>query len=299
MSIPALEEHLRDDPDDWASWLVYGDWLLEQGDVRGELIRLEHAVRERSALKADIDRLVAEHREAWLGPAPADAEIVWKNGFIIGIALPYDDEAPATVTALLASREARFCASLKLSPPPPDDEDFDDEDFDEEGEDASPPTRPGPAVALAGLDLRQLRSLAFSYCAMGLEGAVALAEAPHLEHLGSLDLRYNFIGDGGVEALSAAPRLARLTSLSLLRNDLEGAGARALARSPYLSNLETLDLRYNRIGAEGARELAASPGMKKLKTLLLYPDDVEDEGKEALAQSPHLALAIRRYWKGR
>lgn len=303
MAIPALEQHLLGDPDDWASWLVYGDWLLEQGDVRGELIRLEHATAQRSAdgsaLKADIDRLVAKHRDTWLGPAPADAEIVWKNGFIVGIALPYDEETPTMVSAVLASREGRFLSSLRLSPPALD-EDFDEEEIDDDyDEDAGPPTHPGPAVALAGLDLRQLRSLAFTYCAMGAEGAVALAGAPHLDNLRSLDLRYNFIGDVGVEALGAAPQLAGLTSLSLLRNDFEVAGARALARSPHLTGLATLDLRYNRIGPEGARELAASPAMRGLHTLLVYLDDVEKEGAEALAESPHLALAIRRYWKGR
>jgi uncharacterized protein (TIGR02996 family) len=37
----ALEQTLRDHPDDLAAWRAYGEWLVERGDARGELIRLE------------------------------------------------------------------------------------------------------------------------------------------------------------------------------------------------------------------------------------------------------------------
>jgi uncharacterized protein (TIGR02996 family) len=38
--LEALEAHLRAHPSDSHGWLVYADWLLEQGDERGALIRL-------------------------------------------------------------------------------------------------------------------------------------------------------------------------------------------------------------------------------------------------------------------
>jgi hypothetical protein len=60
-------------------------------DLRGELIRLEHdkATRARDdarALEAEIKKLVGKHGKAWLhqawsGPAPESARIVWRNGF--------------------------------------------------------------------------------------------------------------------------------------------------------------------------------------------------------------------------
>jgi uncharacterized protein (TIGR02996 family) len=37
-----LEARLREAPEDEGAWLVYADWLLERGDVRGEVIRLSH-----------------------------------------------------------------------------------------------------------------------------------------------------------------------------------------------------------------------------------------------------------------
>jgi uncharacterized protein (TIGR02996 family) len=37
-----LEAHLRAHPTDWERWLVYADWLTDQGDIRGQLIGWEH-----------------------------------------------------------------------------------------------------------------------------------------------------------------------------------------------------------------------------------------------------------------
>ncbi len=72
------------DPDDDATRLVYADWLLEQGDPRGEFIqvecevaRIEHLPLENGewaqidrhrALRARAKRLLVTHQKAWLLP---------------------------------------------------------------------------------------------------------------------------------------------------------------------------------------------------------------------------------------
>jgi uncharacterized protein (TIGR02996 family) len=82
------------EPDDLAAVLVYGDWLAEQGDVRGELIRVQCEL-EREDL--DDDRHVAlvarerellVHRGALLAPIAAFVEsATLRRGLIDGVTI--------------------------------------------------------------------------------------------------------------------------------------------------------------------------------------------------------------------
>ena len=56
-----LEEHLRNHPEDWTSWLVYGDWLLEQGDARGELIAAQRGYQANLAV---VERATSAYQAA-------------------------------------------------------------------------------------------------------------------------------------------------------------------------------------------------------------------------------------------
>ena len=73
-------------PDDDAPRIVYGDWLTERGDPRGELIALQ--VRTAAARAATIRRelaLVKLHGRDWLGPlqpAVAKGALVYERGFV-------------------------------------------------------------------------------------------------------------------------------------------------------------------------------------------------------------------------
>jgi uncharacterized protein (TIGR02996 family) len=58
-SAEELLARLRAHPDDQEAWLVYADWLAEQGDGRGELIALEH----RAAPRRPPSVAVANHSE--------------------------------------------------------------------------------------------------------------------------------------------------------------------------------------------------------------------------------------------
>jgi uncharacterized protein (TIGR02996 family) len=85
---PELEARLVDRPE-IDTFLVYGDWLVEQGDPRGELVaiqaRLIGAPGDR-ALRAREAQLFAAHRHDWLGALadlPADEFAVsWFCGFV-------------------------------------------------------------------------------------------------------------------------------------------------------------------------------------------------------------------------
>ncbi len=70
----ALEEALADDPDDVAAHAAYADLLMEQGDPRGELIRVQLrledkslSAEERRSLRRREKQLLDEHGRDWLG----------------------------------------------------------------------------------------------------------------------------------------------------------------------------------------------------------------------------------------
>src|SRR5689334_9362794 len=94
---PALERTLREHPDDEAAWMVYGDWLLERGDVRGALIQLEHRhararAADRPALRREIDALVQQHQRRWRRALPKGVAVqTWKHGFPTKVAVTWSE----------------------------------------------------------------------------------------------------------------------------------------------------------------------------------------------------------------
>ena len=293
MEAVALEQTLREHPDDLASWLVYGDWLLERGDVRGALIQLEHRhararAADRAALRREIDELVKQHQRRWSRALPKGVAVKqWKHGFPTKIAVTWDEDAPARIERALGER---FVSALRIAAPEVEDGDADD--LDEDGEPV-----PVPLVeigALASIDLSGLVELDLSYVNLGAPGAEALAASATLGRLEVLDLRYCGIGDRGLAALAGAATLGNVRRLHLQRNALTAKGARALQR---FERLVELDLRYNDLGAAGARALLEAPFIDKLARLELYRGDVSDKGARELASSSRLPPALRSYWR--
>ena len=307
MSITTLEEQLRSGGREWSSWLVYGDWLLGQGDARGELISLEHqhatarlTPKKRATLSTDIRSFIKKHQATWRAPPPSGASLQWLHGFVVGLELPWLEGSAEMTQAFLASPHSRFLTTLAITGLGKDKEAPEDE-MDEDGEpiDSAPDKQPLIAAmnAILGLDLERVRTLSFAYFGLRATGARMLAEATGLEQLVQLDLRYNQIGNAGAKALAASSRLQGLKALHLQCNDIEAAGAKALAASQW-KHLELLDLRHNAIGAAGAKALAASPVVSSLHRLALQFDDVGPQGAKALAQSTNLPRTIRSFWKG-
>jgi uncharacterized protein (TIGR02996 family) len=111
---PALEAAIARDPHDRDAFAIFGDWLQEQGDPRGELISLQQAGKDKAA-----NKLLAQHADYFLGPlaehqvvhdegynnsrshlrTPAQEKewkkthkqaFVWRNGFIYRVRLSHD-----------------------------------------------------------------------------------------------------------------------------------------------------------------------------------------------------------------
>ncbi len=91
----ALVQAIREDPEDRDRWLVYGDWLLANGDPRGELVTVgahlqprDYRLRGRylQLLDAEIERClgglvdgnrVTREWMSWLGPAGPQGTNFW------------------------------------------------------------------------------------------------------------------------------------------------------------------------------------------------------------------------------
>jgi uncharacterized protein (TIGR02996 family) len=109
------------EPEQEAPWLVYADWLLDHGDIRGELIRLtdlaasgdQDARRRIQLIELDEERLLSERLLA----RTKHWQFGWQRGFIRSAELlrdigqPFDAEVLA---ALCADPHAALIAKLDL-----------------------------------------------------------------------------------------------------------------------------------------------------------------------------------------
>ncbi|WP_157878689.1 hypothetical protein [Streptomyces chattanoogensis] len=298
MEATALEELLREHPDDVDAWWAYGDSLRERGDARGKLIELErrraYAVdaAEGKELADEIALLVAEHQESWDAELPPEVTVeARRHGFATKVAVEWSDEAPALIEEAL---RGRFVTALRIRPG--DDPEGEEWGHEEEHYDENGPLTPPPieADALATLRLGRIVALDLSYFRIGDPGAEALSAAASGGRIATLDLRYCAIGDAGLAALAASPNFAAVRRLRLQCNAVTGEGARSLGGFRHLTEL---DLRYNPIGEDGADALLAAPFVGSLTRLLLYRDDVSAAGVKKLASAPQLPTALRSYWR--
>ncbi len=144
-SNPELEAAILKDPDNADGYLVYGDWLQSQGDPRGELIALQHALlgakgSAASALKKKVSALLSKHRDLLLGtllpPMLKDEtlSVQWHLGFLRSARVKApgwgedpEFEVPEAVALLLAHPSARFLQELVIGLPSNDgDNEYDD-----------------------------------------------------------------------------------------------------------------------------------------------------------------------------
>ncbi|MFT3693076.1 MAG: hypothetical protein QM831_08035 [Kofleriaceae bacterium] len=126
MRNPELESEILKANHDAGAYTVYADWLLANGDARGELI--VRAIQDR-----DPDAYLAEHREELLGRfATFDGtlELTWRNGFVKSATMGWEifsgeDEDDTSASQLEAFLRLDVCAlidELNLGPTAHEDE---------------------------------------------------------------------------------------------------------------------------------------------------------------------------------
>lgn len=255
----ALEEAIVADPDDLAAHQAYADWLTEQGDPRGEFIRVQLALEElppdseqASALSRRAADLLAEHESTWVGElAPAlrgfltetEPRFRFVRGWLDHLRQPFLTRANARLLA--ASPRLRMVRNLTIqeaegSWDEPEDEEEDENESEVEG---------GFALdfLLSSRYLRNvqcLRLLDFVFMAEWLRGTLHPFTLPRLEHLA---VGYSHpqaaSGEWLCEQLLRCPELTRLRQLELWNVVPARGSVGRLLNSPVLLNLEVLDWR--------------------------------------------------------
>lgn len=293
-----LLQAVLDDPDDLASRRVYGDALLDAGDLRGELINVQCDLSTTAvgtpawrALVVRESELLAEHAAAWLAPLKG---IVWKptftRGFLEDVLANTKKFIPAA--ADLMAREPVTSIHLRELT---------------QANAAVLGKVPGLArvhtlkvvesklgrTAVESLfsdRLTRLRNLNLYQAGIGDDAIDHLAATvfPRLERL---DLSGTRITYGGLETLLASPALAKLRYLAL-KWHLPGAdGSGFLAEHLALPGLTHLDLGSNHLQNGDLRHLAGNQVFRNLKGLRLEHNELAGAGAiAALAELRHLEV---------
>jgi uncharacterized protein (TIGR02996 family) len=257
-------------PDELGARLVYADWLMSRGDLRGEFIatqcQLEGLLEDsrRQALRERELWLLEECGEEWLEALGLQiGEARFEGGLVEGLRVNSD-------RLLQIAARLSTCAPLRS-------------------------VELVGSIPEMGAVLRQLArfphlsSLKLVVMDLGAQDADMLASWPQLARLTSLEVLGNSSGKGVVERLVSSPSLAGLTSLALVSDELDVTDAHAIAVSRHLVGLTSLDLARNLIGDAGVLLLASTPHLARLGSLGLVSNEISDAGARALAASPFLS----------
>jgi len=282
---PGLEQAIRERPDDVEPFLVYADWLAQQGDARGELIVVQHALDDARLPREEVTRLRGRERElmrlVWPSLRPAiEAELLraadWRWGFVDRLHLcrsSHVEEGPPDLLpvarALLESPPLAVVRSLALGLLHPTDNTGAVEELlafagsapvgaglralaigelDGRIGDLGPEWQPGPLgdVSAPLAPFVRLETLT-------IRGAGARADG-RLE-LPSLNLLL-LEAEEGLESILAALEAPRLRVLALRATADTDLLVARLAMMPFASTLERLDLGESALTDAGARTVA-------------------------------------------
>jgi uncharacterized protein (TIGR02996 family) len=251
----AFLQRIRAYPDDDTQRLIFADWLDEEGDPRGQFIRVQLALAalstgapERPALVGAERALLEAHRDEWEAPLRGLASgCEFARGFVETVKVEAKQFLRAAREIFTAS-PVRHVHLLDVS-------------------DSLP-------VVLQCPLLSRLAALTVHAQHTGEPLARAVAHSEHLAGLKRLALTRNRFADDAAEQLARSPHLANLEELDLSENEIGETGARAVAASPHFAKLRRLELRNNRLGPAGAEALAGSDRLAALHRLGLSDNDV-------------------------
>jgi uncharacterized protein (TIGR02996 family) len=323
-----LEAALRENPDDLAAHMAYGDLLSEQGDPRGEFIQVQLALEDparpagqRKELQNREKELLEAHIEEWLGPIHtlfgregygpfADEPFGMDHFHADGFSYRFSRGWLESLSLGRVNRELMpalaECPAIGLLR----ELEIEADEYENEGipEMAELPflgtlrsLRLGPetdSCHITAEDISEvvrrtprIEELRLHAHGVDVEEVFALP-MPHLRLL-----HVHHLHQYPLEVLAANPSLGNLVTLSCLPHGREPGdddayltadGFIALVNSPHLKSLTNLHLVGTGIGDRGVTALAASGMLRRLRVLNLDQGCVTDEGARLLAASPHV-----------
>jgi uncharacterized protein (TIGR02996 family) len=271
-----------ENPADDGPRMVYADWLEEQGDPRGEFIRVQIESAKLEPGDATLERLtdremilLGRHGAEWRAEIPEWARngCEFFRGFVSEVKVWTRWEAgfgpelsrmtPIEKVTLNTAHEAL--------------DDFAD-----------------------GPDLPQLRELAILDDKMDADDLKVLCRSPSLRTLRALLFMGMRLRDAGPHIVQLCPFVRRLSRLEMKRCAIGSGGVVMLADSENLPSLQWLDFSDNRLGNDAFFYMVNSPLMTHLAWLGWNDNGLTNQAVTFLAESTgtefvtHLELADNR-----
>ena len=308
-----LEKRIIDGDDDIQAFSVLADYLIEQGDPRGEFIQVQLALEDanlaqekRQRLEIRESTLLTEHQRGWLGslaPVLLEDQKTWtspdyafRRGYLHSLILR--DLTEDLVATLVSGSEARFIQKLSLFHCLDDDNliwSLGEASWPAmrgfEFGDGSGSINEGGAAASFIANMPRIETLSVS--GRSVDTHFFSMSMPHLRTL-SVSCAHDF----QVDKLAENSSLDRLEVIELFPHALEFGESsegylglehvRTLVGSPHLPSLQRLELFMSTAGDAGCRAIVDSGILVRLRELNLTFGEVTDEGAAILAGSPDI-----------
>jgi uncharacterized protein (TIGR02996 family) len=249
---------------DDTGYLVYADYLTENGSTQGDYIRLCIELAKLPPGHPDADKLARRstdlsnaHAEEWFAPLgelglrpefhgyfTPYAWLSLERGVIEEVTIDRPSILPKHADRLFAA--APFLRVLK----------FEQGHLD-------------PTGLAKTKQLSQIEELDLFHTALSPKGLRTILASKHLTGLKALGLGSNAIGDEGARVLAAWPGLAKLETLDVSSCQITPDGVDALATCQNVANLTRLRIGRTTASADSASRLFDSPYLKKLTELEL------------------------------
>jgi uncharacterized protein (TIGR02996 family) len=307
----ALIAAILQNRDDDTGYLVYADYLTEQGNTQGDFIRLCVQSEQLApgdpagaALNEQREELLAAHAEGWYAPLAAlglrpaiyGTPVPWlwidRHGVIDEVTIDRPGILPQNASRLFAA--APFLRKLAFEPGHLDPvglarvkqlAQIEELELSRTDLDAD-----GLAALLKSKHLTGLKTLLLVQNPLGTPGAVALATWPGLGNLETLDVTGCNLDAIGLAVLTQNPKAANLKRLRLGRNTLDSDALNAVINSPRLTALTELDLAGASFDADAAGRFDKAVFAKTLRTLDLDAAGFQRRAFEAFTRCKFPAL---------
>jgi uncharacterized protein (TIGR02996 family) len=313
----ALVAALRENPDDLAAHMAYGDYLAERGDPRGEFIQVQLALENaklpperRAELKRREAELLAAHQAEWLGPLAKlfqrkdGSHCTWARGWLAEACI--NDLGGPEACLLRDCPAASLLRSLDLPHIRHRLQPGSDEEDDEEDEGPGPrPDAPGQLVLFAEHEVPAGTPSRPSGPLSALSVLSRAAFIPNLRHLQvgppevGIDEEDEELPGTSLHLDSLLESALRLEVLSV---GAPGARAGRLF-SARLPRLQTLSL-HRQSGLAPLDVLAANTGLPALKTLRIHASHhfigtiLESDNVIEFVQSSHFPALRELHLRG-
>jgi len=219
--------------------LVFADWLEEQGDVRGEFIRVQcNMLRvpesERGQFERRVQELLLENSDPWQETLQklGGSEITFRRGFVHRLKI---NASKFSNNVAEIFRISPLLFSLRIETP---------ECVEDEERTVDEQLAALWNVFFGMPQLSRIGELSFRY-AHPIEAVMPLIAAnQNLKRIRTLGLSRCNVDDESVETLIGS-NVLRLRRLYLAANYITDGGAMRIVESPLFARLQLLDLRFN------------------------------------------------------